>query len=387
MKRFCAYSIMTWALVACGARVSAPGPKVLAAAPARPNDLHMDGAVIAAQPDPLIGLDVYDPALVFHLAGEAERNDRPLEAERIYGKLVDEFPESEYAQPARFNLGLLLERRRAYADALPQYEAIVQKPEPEDAQALRTWIDAHYRLGACAGQVGRWWDTVVIFERILKFDDLDDLDRMEALLGRAIGLQESGLADDAEVAYAKALRFYREVTAHRRFDDRGFAAEAAFRMGDIAKTRYDTVVLEFPQELMRTRLEQKCELLLSAQNRYLQSVRYGDAHTVAVAGLRIGGLYESLHVMIVGLSAPTELTLEQLAIYHEEVRDRVHILLTKALRIYEKTLRIGRTSASAGEWVAKLEASVARLRALYLSEPKALSANTASITSTASAPF
>jgi hypothetical protein len=143
----------------------------------------------------------------------------------------------------------------------------------------------------------------------------------------------------------------------------------ALEWAEIAGRRFDEVKLAFPVAALREALASKCELLLSAQHRYLRAIRLGDGRTAAVAGFRIGWLYESLYDALTGLEAPPELTNEQRAVYDEEVRARVGVLVGKAIRVYEKTLLVGRASAGAGPWVEKLETALDRLRALYLDRP------------------
>ncbi|MBI3180216.1 MAG: hypothetical protein HYZ27_11170, partial [Deltaproteobacteria bacterium] len=224
------------------------------------------------------------------------------------------------------------------------------------------WLHAHFRLAVCAGKLGDWWRAVAAFDEVLALPWLDDIDRLEATVGRGIALGEAGDVDAAELAFSQALWIHRKAAAEARFDDRGLAAEAAFRMGEIADAKYRNVVLAYPLETLRQRLERKCELLLSAQSRYLRAIQYGDAHTVAAAGLRMGGLYESLYDMIVSLEVPPDLDAEQAEVYLEEVKSRIAVLLDKALMAYERSLVVGRRAPSAADWVARLEAAVARVR-------------------------
>jgi hypothetical protein len=168
------------------------------------------------------------------------------------------------------------------------------------------------------------------------------------------------------VALSAVLRFAREAEKDAPFTDNGMVAEAAFRMGEISAARYDAVKLEFPLEVLSTRLEEKCEQLLAAQHRFLRAIRHGDAHTVAAAGFRIGHLYESLYDTILALEVPSDLTPEQVEVYQDEVRRRVHILVVKALRVYEQALNIGRSAPTAEDWNLRLERAIERLRGIYL---------------------
>ncbi len=356
------------ALAGCAA---APPPAPAPPAPAE-RTLALDGAVVQAAPDPLTGREFYDPEELFELAREAERTERYDDARALYRRLLEQWPDSGWAAPSAFNLGLLHERGEAWADAVRAYALIAERPLPEDAEARRTYIDAHYRAAVCLGKQKSWWAAVTLFEAVLALPELDTFDRLEAVVGRGIALREAGEPESAEVALAQALRIQAEASREGPFDDRGLVAEAAFTMGEIAADRYAKVELAFPVELLRQRLEEKCELLLSAQHRFLRAIRHGDAHTVAAAGFRIGWLYENLHDSIVGLQIPAELSAEQAEVYQEEVRARVLVLVKKAIMVYEKSLVVGKTATTATPWIARIEQALERLKRIYLSdtEPK-----------------
>lgn len=324
------------------------------------------GTVVHPEEDPLVGLDNYDARTLFHLAGEAERKGEVDRGIALYERLLANFPSDPVADAARFNVGLLYERKKEFGAAIPYYEAIYDGELPPTVEGQRTWLDAHYRAAVCLGQIGEWWAAVALFERVEALDWLDDDDRLEALVGRGISLQEADDPDAAELAFSTALRFHRLISRRRRFDDRGLAAEAAFRLGDIARERFEAVTLEYPVETLRERLNEKCEALLTAQNRYLQAVRVGDTHTVAAAGFRIGSLYEQLYEHMMALEVPADLDEEQAEVYLEEVHNRIGVLVEKAIKIYEKSLIAGRRADSAARWVEQTEEALARLKSIYL---------------------
>lgn len=358
--RVCSPVLLLLLVSACAHGGGAGAPQAPASA------MALDGAVVLAAPDPLLDLAAYDADELFHLAGEADRNERVDDAIRIYERLLADFPDSDLADEARFNLGLLHESRQHFQLASVQYGSIVALDEPSDDHDRRTWLDAHYRLAVCLGKLGQWWPVAEIFDVVLALAWLPEFDRLEAMVGRGIALQEAGDTFGAELQFAAVLRFYREASRDAPLNDRGLAAEAAFRMGDLAREQFDAVVLEFPHEVLTQRLEEKCALLLSAQSRYLRAIQLGDAHTVAAAGYRIGSLYESLYDVIVGLTTPAELTEEQGDIYEEEVRKRVMVLVEKAIQVYEKSLNVGRRAETAADWVTKMERALDRLKSIYL---------------------
>ena len=88
------------------------------------------------------------------------------------------------------------------------------------------------------------------------------------------------------------------------FDNRGLISEAAFRLGQISEKRYLEVELRLDSESLQDDFELKCERLLETQKRYLDAVRHGEPYAMAMAGLRLGGLYENLYDTLVNLEVP-----------------------------------------------------------------------------------
>ncbi|MEO0592068.1 MAG: hypothetical protein AAFZ38_00690 [Myxococcota bacterium] len=330
--------------------------------------VKLSGTVIRATPDPTLELESYDAPSLFHLAGESDRRGDADRALELYRRMREEFPTDPLVIAARFNAGLIHENHERYELALREYDAILAREAPGSEPDRQTWLDAHFRVAACHIKREAWWRAVAVFETVGELDDLPDRDRLEALVGKGIALESAGDREAAMLSFSHALGFFRLVSRRRRFDDRGFAAEAAFRSGEIAHTYFDEVQLRYPLHVLKQSLDEKCRLLLLAQNHYLQAIRYGDTHSVAVAGHRIGNLYEDLYESMIALEVPADVDASQVDVYREEVRNRVAVLVEKAIRVYEKALLAGRRTASAASWVEQTEAALARLRAIYLAD-------------------
>lgn len=356
------------------------GPVGLAA----PSDPNVVPNVVPAPPLPLEGAVIrptsaagaltqaaltqaYDAPGLFRAAAEAVRAGDEAQGITLYGQFLTAYPQNASVPLAHFNRGLLYEGQRQFALANADYRAIIQAGRTVD----RTWIDAHFRLAVCLGKLAQWWEAVAVFDAILQEHDLEDFDHLEAEVGEGIAMQEGGDPTSAEAALSRALRFLDGLNKDQHFVDDGLGAEAAFRLGDIARGRFEAVTLAFPIDTLRRALGAKCEVLLVAQSRYLRAIRYGDAHTVAAAGFHIGSLYASLYDAIVSLAPPAELTPEERDVYQEEVRQRVGVLVKKAIMVYEKSLATGRTVGTADTWVTQLEQALARLRTIYLSDSQA----------------
>jgi tetratricopeptide (TPR) repeat protein len=350
------------------ARVEQTGQESLAKR--KDGAITLDGVVVLAQPDSATGLSAYDPDDLFHRAGEEERLGRPQRAITLYSRLLEHFPESLLAQASAFNLGLLYENAQVWEKAIWAYGLITRKLLPIDDERRRVWLDAHFRTAVSWTKADQWWRAVAVFDEILEHEWLFDEDRIEAMLGRGISIQEAGNWEAAEGAFVEVLRLGKTLSRAGYYEDHFKMAEAAFRMGQIAKGRYQEIELSFPVEHLRDSLKRKCETLLQAQHRFLLAIRHGDQHTVAAAGFEIGSLYEALYHTIVNLETPDDLSDDEAMVYGEEVRNRVQVLVKKALRIYERVLIVGRRATTARAWIVRLEEAILRIQDLLLDETR-----------------
>jgi tetratricopeptide (TPR) repeat protein len=329
--------------------------------------ISMPGTVIRITPDPIILEKMYDAPRLFHLAGEAERRKESALAIVLYKKLIEEFDNIDYQQVSFFNLGMLHEDKEKWAQAIGYYEQVIKLYDGMPIDEDQLYFDTFMRLGVCFAKLKRWWDAVYAFENLVSLDWIDEQDRMEIQLGKGITFEGAGETTLAESAYSRVLSLYRRLQRGLG-GDKTMAAEAAFRLGEMTRKKYEAVELSYPIALLRERLETKCGFLLTAQSRYLRSIRFGDGHTMAAAGYRLGDLYEDLYQTIVSFEPPEELSEDQIALYDEEVRRKVIVLLKKAIRIYEKSLKLGKRLQSSESWLIQLERALSRMKTLYLEE-------------------
>ena len=68
------------------------------------------------------------------------------------------------------------------------------------------------------------------------------------------------------------------------------------------------------------------------------------------------------------LEVPPDLTDEERDVYRDEVKHRVRVLAEKAIKIYERTVLVGKRVDTAASWVRESETALERLRAIYLQD-------------------
>ena len=114
--------------------------------------------------------------------------------------------------------------------------------------------------------------------------------------------------------------------------------------------------------------EQRCRALLDAQNAYTEAMRSRHAHWSAMAGYRIGELYQKLHGETLEIPPPSTARSEaQKQLFRGALRLRYRILLEKGLKMMAGTVRLGERTGEGLKWVERArQAKVALQQALQV---------------------
>jgi tetratricopeptide (TPR) repeat protein len=135
-------------------------------------------------------------------------------------------------------------------------------------------------------------------------------------------------------------------------------AQLYFALGEVRRLRaeritFDPTPPDFPQ-----RLEERCQLLLDAQSAYSDAMRAHDAHWSAMAGYRVGELYQRLHEDLMLVKPPSAADTEsRRALFEGAMRLRYSILLSKSRTMLEHTLRMIERTAHETRWAEKARAA------------------------------
>ncbi len=144
-------------------------------------------------------------------------------------------------------------------------------------------------------------------------------------------------------------------------------ARAAYEEGEAARARFEAVRVDpsaASGDELAALLDRKSALLLDAQERYLAAIREGDADWAVAAGARIGGLYEDLHRALLDAPLPAGMEGDDAAAYRGELRQRLRVLVTKAIEAYEETLSIAQRAGVRSADVPRVEEGLQRMQRL-----------------------
>ena len=330
--------------------------------------VQMAPVVVEAETDPLEGLDDADPKQLLDAANQRYANQDFGSAIQIYALLEKKFPDSDRVPPAIFHKGLAYEHLEEFDSATDEFVRFV-----ENFPNAPSHKKAHFRAAFNLARLKRWQDVADTFWAIRHREDLNPMDELEARVGQGVAMFMMDDHATAEKEFLSALRFHREESKLEFMPAEYWVGQARFYLGEINARAFEKVELTPPQssqedwvKMMGNDLEEKCELLLRAQNNFIRAIRVGHTGWATAAGFRIGSLYEKLYDALVGLPAPPDLDDDARTIYREEVRDRVSVLVVKAIKVYETSLQMARRVGERNEWVEKTQQQLERMKTLYL---------------------
>ncbi len=304
-------------------------------------------------------VETMDPEALFEEGNRAfQAEDFEIAAEK-YLLVSDNFQGSRWHKVATFNAGLALEKGGRFEDAIARFSSFsAAVAGTKDSQ------DALFRVAHCYEQLKRWDAMLAVGETILvpHFRDIKVVDRIAAHVVRGRAHEELGELALAERDYRRALDLYQDHLEERGLDKSASVSIAQYRIGEIYRELFASIRFKLPLERMARDLEDKSNFFLMAQSAYLRTLRLQHPEWAVVAGFRLGALYETMYEDMLAAEVPDTLTEEEVGIYFEELHAKIRPLLTRAIDIYERNLRLGQRFGKRDSWMQKTEASLARLK-------------------------
>lgn len=360
--------ITALALCACGASTHRP------TVPGSGDVMTMEEMrIVASRTDSGdIVFDSYDAGQLFERGTRLLSAGRCREAvEQYYERLVREFGSSRYVGPALYNSGLCLHEGGELEAAVPYYEGVIERrPETRDAR------HAGLQLAKILIDLERWEPALPLADSLLRREDLEAPERLEALTRRAQALLGLERLEDAERQARDALSYYRMQERRAAVQDPYFAAASNYVLAETMRLRSER--MELPAgtaEQQHQVLDRRAHLVLDAQREYFNTIRHTDARWAAAAGYRIGSMYDRLWHSLMRAPIPPpdrELSPESLPIYeqeyHRELARHVRPLLRHAIRYWELTLLMVERTGVRTDWAEQTQSELERMRALLLGQ-------------------
>ena len=353
-------TVLIGLLTACSATPAPVTPAAPGALPSRPVEVA-----------PM----VVSPFSDSELEGRFEKARKLLLAEK-YKEAAPEFdalvrlaPDGETAAPSLYDGALAHEGLGEREAAIERFAVLLQRfpQHPTTRGAL-------FRLSRLDGFVERWSDLVSVTDRILALADLSVIEAIEAHGAKGLGLIEQDRLDEASHEVGLA----RDLIEQHRIGDAGAPpvelATVSFALGEVRRKKSEKISLVPVTPNFSEVLEQRCQGLLDAQNAYTDAMRSFDAHWSAMAGYRVGQLYQTLHrdVMAIPPTAKSD-TLKKKQLFEGAMRLRYRVLLEKGLKLMEGTVRIGQRTGEDSAWIHRAEEAKRDIERALEDEKTALS--------------
>ena len=243
-------------------------------------------------------------------------------------------PPPPHLATALFNAGLAYEQLEEWRLALERFLPLARDYEGKDT------LEAAFKVAECQYQLRELGDAHGTLAAIAARKDLPPGERVRVWTQLGVVELEDGRTDDAERSLRRAVAAAEAARDTERLDPY-FAAQAEYYLGETYRGWFLSSALDPSQadepELAKA-LEQKSELLLSAQGHYLRAIRLGDDRWAVASGYRVGELYDQFRRQLLDAPLPPGLDKEAQDAYRALLRSRVRVLAAKAVSAYEAAL-------------------------------------------------
>jgi tetratricopeptide (TPR) repeat protein len=279
-------------------------------------------------------------------------------AAAAFARIVDRFPGSRHEATALFDAGLAYQQLSEWRLALERFRTLARGWEGPDA------LEAAFKAAECLYHLEDPAATHAALEAIAARTDLPVASRVRVLTQLGVVELEDGRPERAEQTLRQALSAWQAASESERLDPY-YPAQAEYYLGEAYRGWFLALAVDpsaGDDARLQESLEQKAEMLLSAQGHYLRAIRMGDDRWAVASGYRVGELYDAFRQQLLEAPLPPGLDQEAAGVYRQELRNRVRILAVKAVSAYQAALgRAGRAGVDDLRFLADAQAALRRL--------------------------
>ncbi len=266
-----------------------------------------------------------------------------------FDELVAADPQGPSAGPSLYNAGMAYAGKGDLTTAAARFRASAEL-DPAAPTSRLAWV----RTSRMNAYLENWDELESVADKLLARGDLSVLERIEALGAKALSLVERGRVDEAYAVIVKA----RNQIEDRQLGQAGTPplelAQVAFALGEIRKAKSEKLLFDPMPSDFGAVLEDRCTGLLDAQAAFTDAMRSNDAHWSAMAGFRVGQLYQNLHRDVIKVPAPSRTaTVKSRQLWEGAMRLRYRVLLEKGLKMMEGTVSLGERTGESSLWITR----------------------------------
>ncbi|HEX5062125.1 MAG TPA: tetratricopeptide repeat protein [Kofleriaceae bacterium] len=287
-------------------------------------------------------MDHVATADLFKQATEAAKGGEPERAINIYRRLVTEFPDSQYAPVALFNIAAIYDARGDLDTTIATLRELV-KAYPN----ARESIDGHLYIAALQTDHDKFSDALVTLDEVLPRPNLSYADRIEAFARKGYVLIELHRYDDAEAALGSAVGEWKKVT---KLDDPYYIAMAHYYRGELAHRKFTEAPARLPDDVLVADLEKKRVLAVAAYDRWKEALGFKQAYWATASGYQMSQIFVELWEAHVKAPYPKRIDAATRQTYVVEVHERVKEHLDKALEGHRMNVELAKAYGVETVW-------------------------------------
>ena len=279
---------------------------------------------------------------LFKQANAAAKAGRPGDAIASYRQLVAEFPESQFAPVALFNVAALCDAHADLPATLAALSELVAK-----YPASRESVEGHLYIAALQADHQQWSDAAATLDAVLARTSLTFADRVEAFARKGYVELEQHRYDAAEASLATALDQWRKAP---RIDDPYYIAMAHYYRGELMHRRFTDTVVRRGDDEMVADLDAKRAMAAQAYDRWRESLRCKQAYWATAAGYQMSQIFMELWQAHVTAPYPQRIDIATRPIYVADVHARVRADLEKALEGHRMNVELAKAYGVDTAW-------------------------------------
>jgi tetratricopeptide (TPR) repeat protein len=291
---------------------------------------------------------IYDAGTLFDDGNDALLLKRYDEAIAAYDHLLTDFPDSKLVIPALYNAALAHEGKGEWLPAADRFRRLIALA-PHGSKDV---LPAQLKLGAVLAEGRRFQESVLVYQQVLARDDIQPIERIEALARLGYGRVESRDYVAAEETLRSAIAYCREISGTKNLDNTYFVAMAQFYLAEIPRRQFSAIPLRYPEAQLARDVEQKSQLFLLARDRYVKTVDFRSGYWATAAVYQIGAMYKEYWGQWMAVPPPSDLGPEESKEYTKQVNEQEYLrkLLEKSILFHERNISFAREKNVQSEW-------------------------------------
>src|SRR6185436_3121650 len=271
---------------------------------------------------------------LFKQANEAAKAGRQRDAIATYRQLVSEFPESQFAPVALFNIAAIYDAQGDFTSTVTTLEELVAK-----YPGSRESVEGHLYVAALQADRRQWAEAGATLDAVLVRANLTFADRIEAFARKGYIEIEQHQYERADAALADAIAAWRKAP---RIDDLYYIAMAHYYRGELMHRRFLEAPVRTGDDEMVADLDAKRALAVQAYDRWRESLAFKQAYWATASAYQMSQLFVELWEAHVKAPYPRRIDVATRPTYVTEVHQRVRKDLEKALEGHRMNVELGK---------------------------------------------